>query len=250
MRRRDPEAKRAAVLQAASAAFGREGFEATSAAAIARDAGVSEGIVFHYFGSKHGVLEACAAAQADAFAARELPTHADGIDYERLVAAIFEWLAGDRMTRRLWAEGDDRIVGALRRGWQSGIVPAVAEALMREQAEGKATSPRLSFTAGSGNQIPAPDGSTDLIFMSMVIHHLPDIAATAAECARVLRPGGYVCIWNTVADEAGAVKVIINGFVAEACGLKISLEPVRKLSFVTSPLLFKKVYFEIKTTLS
>ena len=74
---------------------------------------------------------------------------------------------------------------------------------MREQAEGKATSPRLSFTAGSGNQIPAPDGSTDLIFMSMVIHHLPDIAATAAECARVLRPGGYVCIWNTVADEAG-----------------------------------------------
>ena len=137
MRRRDPEAKRAAVLQAASAAFGREGFEATSAAAIARDAGVSEGIVFHYFGSKHGVLEACAAAQADAFAARELPTHADGIDYERLVAAIFVWLAGDRMTRRLWAEGDDRIVGALRRGWQSGIVPAVAEALMREQAEGR-----------------------------------------------------------------------------------------------------------------
>lgn len=134
MRRRDPEAKRAAVLDAAAAAFADDGFDATSSAAIARRAGVSEGIVFHYFGSKHGVLEACVAALADRFAAREFPRHADGVDYERLVAAIFDWVGKHRMTRRLWAEGDDRIVGALRRGWQAGIVPAVAEALVGEQA--------------------------------------------------------------------------------------------------------------------
>ena len=137
MRKRDPEAKRAAILAAASTAFGRAGFDATSTSAIARAAGVSERIVFHYFGSKHGVLEACSASEASAFAAIELPSHADGIDYERLVTATFDWLASNRMIRRLWAEGDDRTVGALRRGWQAGIVPAVAQALELEQSHGR-----------------------------------------------------------------------------------------------------------------
>ena len=137
MRRRDPEAKRAAILEAAAERFAGEGFEATSAAAIAADAGVSEGIVFHYFGSKHGLLEACAHEAAAAFAADELPAHQEGVDYERLVAQTFAWLAQDRMIRRLWSEGDDRIVGALRRGWQAGIVPAVSTALVAEQEAGR-----------------------------------------------------------------------------------------------------------------
>ena len=140
MAQRDPEGKRAAVVNAAAAAFARHGFAATSTAAIARDAGVSEGIVFHYFGSKHGVLEACTAADAVAFAESELATHHDGIDYPGLVAATFAWVGDNLMVRRLWAEGDDRIVGALRRGWQDGIVPAVASALTAEQRAGRCRS--------------------------------------------------------------------------------------------------------------
>lgn len=61
-RRRDPVAKRARIVEAAAALFREEGFEATSTAAIAREAGVSEGIVFHHFGSKHGLLQAVAEA--------------------------------------------------------------------------------------------------------------------------------------------------------------------------------------------
>ncbi len=125
------------MLAAASDAFEGAGFDATSVATIARRAGVSEGIVFHHFGSKHALLEACAAAEASAFAEAEVQTHTDGIDYERLVASTFDALAGHRMTRQLWSEGDDRIVGALRRGWQSGIVPAVADVLVREQLDGR-----------------------------------------------------------------------------------------------------------------
>ena len=135
MRQRNPGAKRLAVMSAAAAAFENAGFEATSTATIAREAGVSEGILFHHFGSKHGLLEACATAEAEAFASAELPRHRSRLDYERLVDATFGWIGENRMIRRMWAEGDDRIIGALRRGWQGGIVPGVAEALVVEMGD-------------------------------------------------------------------------------------------------------------------
>ncbi len=49
--------------------------------------------------------------------------------------------------------------------------------------------------------MPAADESADLIFLSMVYHHLSDPAATARECRRVLRPGGRVCICNSTRDR-------------------------------------------------
>jgi AcrR family transcriptional regulator len=48
-------------MGAARRLFAERGFTATSTAAVARRAGVSEGIVFHHFGSKAGLLEAVAA---------------------------------------------------------------------------------------------------------------------------------------------------------------------------------------------
>lgn len=137
MSQRDPEAKRVAVLSAAAAAFAEQGFAATSTSELASTAQVSEGIVFHYFGSKHGLLEACATAEATGFADIEIAQHLSGLDYPRLTEATFRWVGDNRMVRRLWAEGDDRTVGALRRGWQAGLVPAVASALVPEQAAGR-----------------------------------------------------------------------------------------------------------------
>jgi len=60
-RRRDPEDKRARIMGAARRLFAAQGFAGTSTAAVASLAGVSEGIVFHHFGSKSGLLEAVAA---------------------------------------------------------------------------------------------------------------------------------------------------------------------------------------------
>jgi AcrR family transcriptional regulator len=60
-RRRDPQAKRTRIMDAAQRLFAARGFAATSSAAVASLAGVSEGIVFHHFGSKAGLLEAVAA---------------------------------------------------------------------------------------------------------------------------------------------------------------------------------------------
>lgn len=135
-RTRNPGAKREAILGEARLAFSRHGFDVT-VADIAASAGVSEGIVFHHFGSKHGLLEAGAEAEATEFVARELRAHADGLDYDRLATSIFEWVGSDRMVRRLWTEGDDRIVGSLRRGWHRAVVAGVSTALVKEQAAGR-----------------------------------------------------------------------------------------------------------------
>ena len=60
-RTRDPEEKRARVLDAARTLFAERGYAATTTADVARRANVSEGILFHHYGSKEGLLEAVAA---------------------------------------------------------------------------------------------------------------------------------------------------------------------------------------------
>jgi AcrR family transcriptional regulator len=60
-RTRDPAQKRARLMAVARTLFAERGFAATTTADIARGAGVSEGIVFHHFGSKGELLVAVAA---------------------------------------------------------------------------------------------------------------------------------------------------------------------------------------------
>lgn len=57
VRVRQPEQKRAQLLDAAQELFAANGFEATATAEIARKAGVSEGILFHQFGTKRGLYD-------------------------------------------------------------------------------------------------------------------------------------------------------------------------------------------------
>ncbi len=54
--RREPAQKRELLLAAAQKLFAKYGFDNTSTAQIAQQAGVSEGILFHHFGSKKGLL--------------------------------------------------------------------------------------------------------------------------------------------------------------------------------------------------
>ncbi|MEM7447340.1 MAG: TetR/AcrR family transcriptional regulator [Myxococcota bacterium] len=61
-RRRAPDEKRNRILEAAQLLFSERGYAETSTAEIARQAGVSEGIVFHHFGNKQGLLGEVAAA--------------------------------------------------------------------------------------------------------------------------------------------------------------------------------------------
>ena len=67
---------------------------------------------------------------------------------------------------------------------------------MVDQARRKPTTGKVTYRQGSGEAIPLPDNCADLVFMSMIYHHLTDPQAVAQECRRVLRQGGYVGIRN------------------------------------------------------
>jgi len=52
----------------------------------------------------------------------------------------------------------------------------------------------VRFQKASGEQLPFPDDSIDLVFMSMVFHHFDAPELVARECHRVLHPNGSVCL--------------------------------------------------------
>ncbi|XVU29867.1 class I SAM-dependent methyltransferase [Actinoplanes sp. CA-054009] len=73
--------------------------------------------------------------------------------------------------------------------WPATDVLAVEpSAAMRERA---LFQPVLS---GHAADIPAEDKSIDAVWISTVIHHVPDLPAAAREIRRVLKPGGVVLI--------------------------------------------------------
>lgn len=100
------EDRRRALLEIAAELFATSGYSGTSTKTIAQQAGVSEALVFHHFGSKSGLLHALSAT-APMTPALLLEVLADA--GERPLASLPERLA------RAWEDGDrhGRIFGTL-----------------------------------------------------------------------------------------------------------------------------------------
>jgi ubiquinone/menaquinone biosynthesis C-methylase UbiE len=54
--------------------------------------------------------------------------------------------------------------------------------------------PGIQVLEGDASALPLPDGSVDGAWLSLVIHHIPDLEAAGREIRRVLRPGAPVLI--------------------------------------------------------
>lgn len=63
---------------------------------------------------------------------------------------------------------------------------------MREKAIEK--SPDIMFKKGDHEKIPYKDGFFDFVYMTDVIHHVPDIDKMFREIYRVLKKAGHLCI--------------------------------------------------------
>jgi SAM-dependent methyltransferase len=66
--------------------------------------------------------------------------------------------------------------------------------------------------AGSATALPLPDESADAAWLSLVLHHVPDLEAAAREIRRVLRPEAPVLIRQGFPDRyAPAGKLAWDG---------------------------------------
>ena len=64
--------------------------------------------------------------------------------------------------------------------------------------------------AGDASALPLPDGSGDAAWLSLVIHHVPDLPGAAREIRRVLRHGAPVLLRQGFRDryEPDAIEII------------------------------------------
>jgi demethylmenaquinone methyltransferase / 2-methoxy-6-polyprenyl-1,4-benzoquinol methylase len=60
----------------------------------------------------------------------------------------------------------------------------------RERVEAAGLADRISIVEGSAEQLPFPDGSFDALTFTYLLRYVANPAATLAELARVVRPGG------------------------------------------------------------
>lgn len=58
----------------------------------------------------------------------------------------------------------------------------------------KMQNPNIVIKSGSHLSIPYPDNFFEYVYMTNVIHHIPDISAMYKEIYRVLKPNGILCI--------------------------------------------------------
>ena len=88
--------------------------------------------------------------------------------------------------------GTGRFTEALAAQFGAQVIGLDPSAKMLHQAKAKRNEKRVTYLRGGGEAIPLPDGSVDLVFISMVFHHFTNPRAAARECRRVLRSGGTI----------------------------------------------------------
>ncbi|MBW2062291.1 MAG: methyltransferase domain-containing protein [Deltaproteobacteria bacterium] len=116
-------------------------------------------------------------------------------------------------TLRLWAEviarhlprheiktildlgcGTGRFTALLAETFSARVYGIEPSEKMLSQAREKAPSPSITFLRGSAEDIPLPDHTADMLFLSMVFHHIQNKEKAIIGFRRALRGKGYVLI--------------------------------------------------------
>jgi demethylmenaquinone methyltransferase/2-methoxy-6-polyprenyl-1,4-benzoquinol methylase len=72
---------------------------------------------------------------------------------------------------------------------------------------------RLHLCAGDAQCLPHPDASVDVVTMMFGVRSFDDPAAGLAECYRVLRPGGYVCLVEFTWPHGRGLQRLYSGYL-------------------------------------
>lgn len=88
--------------------------------------------------------------------------------------------------------GTGRFSGLLAEVYGGAVVGVDPSLRMLAQRE----SPGSLLAAGDAEAIPLAAATSDVVFLSMVYHHLGSVPRALAEMRRILRPGGHVLVRN------------------------------------------------------
>jgi SAM-dependent methyltransferase len=131
--------------------------------------------------------------------------------------------------------GIDTILAARRTGASGRVIALdfLPEMLQRTAAAaGEAGLGNVETLDGELEAIPCPDASVDLIISNGVINLSPRKARVMAECARVLRPGGRLCVSDLTVEQDDLPPEILTQPAAWAgcvAGALAEVDFVRKL---------------------
>ena len=92
------------------------------------------------------------------------------------------------------------------------VLAVEPSAAMRAQIPDR---PGIQVLEGDAGALPLPDGSADGAWMSLMIHHIPDMEAAAREIRRVLRPGAPVLIRQGYPDRSYTTRTFPWEFFPE-----------------------------------
>jgi ubiquinone/menaquinone biosynthesis C-methylase UbiE len=107
--------------------------------------------------------------------------------------------------------GTGRFTGSLSEKFGARVIGIDPSERMLAEARRKGGA-QVEFMQASAERLPLDDGCADLIFMSMMLHHLHDRAQAASECRRVLRSGGRIFIRNTTRESVYPHTRFFPGF--------------------------------------
>jgi len=91
----------------------------------------------------------------------------------------------------------------------------------------------IEFKDGEADDLPLRAASVDAVFFSLVLHHVPGIAAVLDECVRVLKPGGMIAIADfsphhdeAMREQMGDLRLGIDPTVIATALAKAGFETV------------------------
>ena len=85
------------------------------------------------------------------------------------------------------------------------VLAVEPSAAMRDQIP---RTPAIQVLEGTASALPPSDASADAAWLSLVIHHIPDLGVAAHEIRRVLRPGAPVLIRQGFPGRVDRVELV------------------------------------------
>lgn len=103
--------------------------------------------------------------------------------------------------------GTGRFAAALAERLDASVIGVEPSMEMLKRAVQEHSHPRVSYVAGRAEAIPVATATVDLVFLSMVVHHLDDLSRAAAEFARVTRDESVIVFRNVFRGRMGDVPL-------------------------------------------